>query len=601
MAQLSPGELSKAHAALEGIANCSQCHESGREISGVKCLECHVEIKQGLDAKAGFHFLSSGSSCVTCHKEHLGRNARITQFDESKFDHPRTGLSLVGKHGSLKCEQCHIGKFITSADVRKTLNDHPRKTFLGLEQRCVTCHTDRHKGTVSQDCRTCHTADGWKPAAMFNHSKAKFALTGKHKPIECGKCHSGMSSRGPSESILFATKDFSDCKPCHTSAHPAKFVDKTCKSCHNAEGWRVVTAVNHAETRYPLVGKHLTVGCDKCHVEMGLKRGQAVNFRTKAFGDCKPCHDSPHRFALVDRQCKSCHMPTAWSAPAVVPFDHSLTRYVLKGKHASLRCEKCHKPTTQSPAFPRTYFPAFARCADCHADFHKGQFTRKYSDNCAACHTESGYKPSVFSIKQHIETRFPLDGAHAAVPCNDCHRRPGQTGPSFTFTSVRCESCHPDKHKGQFNRFTKEAGCTRCHSLSDWKNPAFDHLSTKFKLEGKHASVRCQECHKEQVVAGVKGLKYEGTVTDCQSCHKDQHVGQFAVGGVTKCEPCHSPVSWRTLLFNHEVQSNFQLTGAHLRVPCGKCHNEEKTIDQKVIRYKPLPTKCESCHPGVVK
>ncbi|TAK61956.1 MAG: hypothetical protein EPO24_05385, partial [Bacteroidetes bacterium] len=73
-AQFSPGELSRAHEQLEGTTNCTQCHEVGKEISGGKCLNCHLEIKQQLDLKRGFHFHTSTARCVTCHKEHLGKS-----------------------------------------------------------------------------------------------------------------------------------------------------------------------------------------------------------------------------------------------------------------------------------------------------------------------------------------------------------------------------------------------------------------------------------------------------------------------------------------------------------------------------------------------
>ncbi|MGZ7031219.1 MAG: cytochrome C, partial [Thermoanaerobaculia bacterium] len=38
---LSPGPLSKPHARLEGSANCSQCHEAGKQVSAARCLQCH--------------------------------------------------------------------------------------------------------------------------------------------------------------------------------------------------------------------------------------------------------------------------------------------------------------------------------------------------------------------------------------------------------------------------------------------------------------------------------------------------------------------------------------------------------------------------------
>src|SRR5512139_3281734 len=79
--QFSPGELSKAHAKFEGISQCTRCHEVGNEIDGTKCLSCHEEISTALNAKKGFHYRVSHQRCVTCHKEHLGKEARTYQFD----------------------------------------------------------------------------------------------------------------------------------------------------------------------------------------------------------------------------------------------------------------------------------------------------------------------------------------------------------------------------------------------------------------------------------------------------------------------------------------------------------------------------------------
>ena len=52
----SPGELSKAHSGLEGIKNCTKCHQAGAaELRAKQCLECHTELKQRLEAGAGYH------------------------------------------------------------------------------------------------------------------------------------------------------------------------------------------------------------------------------------------------------------------------------------------------------------------------------------------------------------------------------------------------------------------------------------------------------------------------------------------------------------------------------------------------------------------
>lgn len=522
-AQISPGELSRAHQNFEGVTNCSQCHESGSEISGAKCLTCHAEIRKQIDAKHGFHFETSRGTCISCHKEHLGKDSRITRFDETQFDHAKSGFALTGKHASTTCDKCHTEKNIKSAEVLKGLAAFPHKTFLGLDQRCISCHTDRHRGSVSTECQSCHNTTTWSVKGL-DHSKTKFALGGKHTVVECVKCHEAARKKGPTDPILFEAKPFIDCTPCHASPHGQKFTDKTCRSCHSAEGWSVVKSFNHSQTQFPLIGKHQNIPCVKCHTQMALKKGPAVNLATKEFRDCQPCHNSPHGMGLSSRQCKSCHDAASWSLRPPGPFDHSLTRFALEGKHAAVKCETCHLPRVKSSFAARFMLP-FGKCSDCHTDYHKGQFAANYHNDCAQCHTLRGFKPSTFTLEKHAGTTFPLKGSHAAVLCAACH-------------TARNE---PDR----------------------------------------------------------ADVIYTGLSADCESCHQEIHGGQFAKGGKTVCAPCHSTAGWRSLVFNHEVQSSFPLTGAHRGVPCRSCHKEEVIGGKKLVRYKPLSSRCESCHQGV--
>jgi hypothetical protein len=597
-AQISPGPLSKAHSDLEGISNCTQCHESGQEISGTKCLSCHSEIKTQISSGHGFHFANSTSPCITCHKEHLGRDVKITRFDETQFDHSKTGFLLSGKHGTVKCEQCHDSRYIRNEEITKSLATIPRKTFLGLDQQCVSCHQDRHRGTVDTQCQSCHTAKMWSPAEGFDHGKTKFAIIGKHKPVPCVKCHEGLSKKVPPEPVLFSTKSFADCTPCHNSPHGSKFSDKVCRSCHTPEGWSRVASFNHTETPFPLVGKHATAACEKCHTEMNIRKDGAVSFVTKRYQDCIPCHATHHNSKFSNVQCKSCHTPTAWNTLVVDRFNHDLTNYALAGRHAELQCGQCHKASTTA-GFSQKFLLLHKRCTDCHVDYHNGQFAEKYSNDCALCHTEKSYKPSTFSIVRHAEARFQLSGAHVATPCEVCHKKPGQKEPVFRFADIRCESCHADVHKGQFTSQMKERSCGQCHSTKEWNMASFDHGKTRFPLIGRHVRAKCVDCHKEKIVDGLKSVQYRGLSSDCQSCHDEIHGGQFAINGVTDCAVCHTSRGWHSLIFNHETQSSFRLTGAHKNIACAGCHKEEKSGVQTIVRYKPLASQCESCHKGV--
>ena len=71
--QFSPGDLSNAHANLEGMSNCTQCHTSGDEVQNSKCLSCHKEITSLVNSGRGLHAREAkGKQCYACHSEHHG-------------------------------------------------------------------------------------------------------------------------------------------------------------------------------------------------------------------------------------------------------------------------------------------------------------------------------------------------------------------------------------------------------------------------------------------------------------------------------------------------------------------------------------------------
>jgi hypothetical protein len=593
LSQISPGELSRAHAQLEGVSNCTQCHEHGEEISATKCLACHTDIREAINARHGFHFLNTSTSCMICHKEHLGREAGITLFDKKQFDHAKTGFSLSGMHASAHCNSCHTDKNIANAALLQSLKQHPRQTFLGLQQQCVSCHADRHVGTLGTNCQNCHDAREWKPAALFAHAKTNFPLTSKHAAVACIQCHPAMQALDKTKPIFFTTKKFEDCIPCHTSPHGERFTMQFCNSCHTAEGWSIVRNFDHSKTVFPLIGKHATVACAECHINLGHRTGTAKNeFRTKEFQDCSPCHVSPHAPSFSKQSCLSCHTPARWAAMSQKPFDHSLTSFPLRGKHAQLECRQCHE-TTGKHSFAQSFKLLKTTCAECHKDPHKGVFQRAYANDCSLCHNEETFIPSTFTLEHHQRSRFPLTGAHTAIPCRECHM--SQKKLIFSFNRMACESCHSDRHEGRFASIMKGQSCDVCHVTNEWKKILFDHTQTRFSLIGKHAIVACEDCHKK---FGSTIVMYKGTSTKCGDCHADPHQGQFSEEKGEICSRCHMPVGWKNLLFDHNAQSSFALTGAHANVACVSCHPQGQQEGKIFTRYKPLATKCESCHQG---
>src|SRR3979409_1061967 len=71
-AQISPGQLSKAHQSLNGPTNCTKCHDLGRGAAQLKCLECHTEIRERITERRGMHAVWANSNagskdCAKCH------------------------------------------------------------------------------------------------------------------------------------------------------------------------------------------------------------------------------------------------------------------------------------------------------------------------------------------------------------------------------------------------------------------------------------------------------------------------------------------------------------------------------------------------------
>ncbi|MFZ1685181.1 MAG: hypothetical protein WAU88_13785 [Candidatus Zixiibacteriota bacterium] len=528
--QLSPGDLSHAHASLEGVQNCTKCHGSGRQLVPDKCLTCHSAIKQELADRTGMHGTQEYKECQSCHVEHQGREFNLIYWKdgEAKFDHSLTGYRLSGKHDTLACRSCHVEKFVTVRAALEQDKTTLSKTYLGLDTGCANCHADEHRGQFAAACQTCHVTAGWKPASGFDHAKSSYPLIGKHQTVTCDKCHV----------TLVDTKIAGD------------------------KGYSQFVAIRHDQ--------------------------------------CTDCHKDAHQGKLGPN-CTSCHSPTDWHAVNQANFDHSKTRYPLEGKHIAVKCDRCHLPGRKSGDLK------FAACRDCHSDFHKSAFAdRPLKGACEECHTVAGYTPSRFLMAQHDSTKFALKAAHRAVPCIACHTRTvsedNQVSYRFAFTSMQCLACHKDPHNGEVKKYVDERGCEYCHNDNSWALVKFDHGVTKFALDGKHAAVPCGKCHTSEAKGKVQAkLTFVGASTKCQDCHKDIHRGQFAIeNSVTDCARCHTPNAWAGAeKFDHST-SRFKLDGAHKGVACQKCHRPTVIDEQPFVAYKPLDTACAACHDASV-
>jgi len=552
--QFSPGPLSSAHAALEGSTNCTKCHDVGREIAGPKCLECHSEIRSAIDRKTGYHAVTAArQACVDCHKDHLGREAATYRFDPEKFDHDLTGFSLAGKHGTVRCSECHTGKFLKDSRVREIASTHSRQTYLGLGIRCADCHADVHKGRFGPECSTCHNPAGWRDVRSFDHSRTKFTLAGKHAAVACEKCHkSAAEDPGGKKFSPIAAAAYEDCTPCHATPHRPGAVKGTCSSCHDATGWALAMEkpFDHALTKYPLAGAHARVRCAACH-QAGEGKTYPVVFR-RSFARCTDCHADRHDGAFVKayaNDCARCHTIQAYSPSSFSLDEHQKSSWPLAGAHRAVLCADCHR---KGPATaPWVFRMKTTRCEACHEDPHKGQFAAQMREGgCASCHSADGWKKTAFA--HGTLTSFPLEGKHAAATCESCHKEvAGRSAGArhFAKLAAACESCHKDEHRAQFAA-GGATDCARCHSAVGWKPVNFDHeTKSAFHLSGAHAKVRCESCHRRETVTGLTTAAGDraGATTD-----------DATTGGATTSGPTTSGPTF--------------------------------------TRYKPLSSSCESCH-----
>ncbi|GAB4435887.1 MAG: hypothetical protein Kow0031_17650 [Anaerolineae bacterium] len=465
-------------------------------------------------------------------------------------------LGGVATHAELgnRCAACHVAPW--SADT--------------LSDRCLVCHTATAAeltdpatlhGAMLTDgflpCQECHTDHNGPTAAMtvvdpdrFPHTIATgYALDAHHEmstgeTLECAACHGDT----------LTDFDAATCDTCHrdldaafTQAHVDAF-GPDCIACHDGLD-SFGAAWTHDLTGFPLDGAHTQSDCTGCHA--GQQTLVALQGTEAA---CAACHaeDDAHAGAF-GQDCAACHATASWEEAT---FSHAFTAFPLTGAHEQVACELCH--------INEVFAGTPTDCYGCHQadDAHAGGLGQQ----CEQCHITKNWRETLFT---HALTDFPLLGAHAAVPCIDCH-----LDNVFEGTPESCAGCHQadDVHGGGLGQ-----QCDTCHTTATWSETLFTHALTDFPLLGAHAEVACEQCHLDNV--------FDGTPTSCYGCHATDDTHRGTLG--QQCEQCHNNATWQDVVFNHAL-TNFPLTGAHQQTPCEQCH-----ID---LEFGETPTTCRGCH-----
>jgi hypothetical protein len=308
--------------APEDCASCHRLHDVHGGDFGPKCQECHdprgwqrISFDHARDTRfplRGAHAPLACASChqgnpyavrlqtacISCHRsddEHKGRFGERCEgchtserWKAETFDHDGTKFPLRGRHARASCVGCHRGV--------------PEQE--DLPTACQGCHAkdDVHSGQQGKNCATCHGESGWKAEIRFEHDLTRFPLLGLHAVAPCEECHA---------SARFQDAETA-CSECHRDDDfHERTLGTACERCHNPNGW-TFWRFDHADTDFPLQGKHAEQGCRACH-------SAPVVGEVRQSSSCDACHegDDAH-FGSYGRDCGRCHAPTAWSAVKTV-------------------------------------------------------------------------------------------------------------------------------------------------------------------------------------------------------------------------------------------------------------------------------------------
>ncbi len=323
--------------------------------------------------------------------------------------------------------------------------------------------------------------------------------------------------------------------------------------------------------------------CLACHEHQDLKaridKREGFHVSAKVKGTpCKLCHQD-HRGRKFDLM--------GWGAiGGAKAFDHKLAGWELGGKHATVKCEGCHKTSNKQGL--RTYLNTDRTCGSCHGKDQPHGAVRAAGMQCNRCHTDTVWKPQKtkldFNHDDASQAGMALEGAHADVACSKCHAKAAFKLPKY---NGDCVQCHASPHDGQLFSTKK---CTQCHSpsLRSLREVKFDHKKDAgYALVGKHAQITCTTCH-------TKALGKAKPAPGCESCHAKDNKHATRFQAFPACATCHSQKQWKgSFQFNHQAKAGFDLTGKHAAAKCRDCHRGKTPSEFEKFEIK---NGCMSCH-----
>jgi len=407
---------------------------------------------------------------------------------------------------------------------------------------------------------------------------------------------------------------------------------------------------DHFSTGFELLGQHLEVACEACHVG-GIFKGTPHDcFACHAAGSRIGASAKPTNHILSSNDCAQCHTPFAWKP--VAQFDHLNVIGTCSSCHnnvqgigkgpthvaTTLECNACHKvmqPFTAGLVIPPNHIPysSAASCTACHktndfsvipslTDIHAN--AQSTTTNCIQCHGSAAASYAIpaagFSIvgipAKHISS-------NADAPCETCHVGatssikvlPVVDGAKFTNSAMShaglttCVSCHGPTAGGF-------VGISQLVVMPATSPPgANSHIPSLTACEGCHVAPSAPvPANAPTLALGATGflmpLPSTGQIhaniasNNCSSCHEGGNVwvdmGQYPLmpGTLGVSSTHYMGFQARPLA----AASGFSIADpAHPPMgDCSQCHTRTDYFEGNVKPPNHIPylaaATCEACH-----
>lgn len=182
-------------------------------------------------------------------------------------------------------------------------------------------------------------------------------------------------------------------------------LDRAVKALITIRDHSVFPAMNLNWKTYAMNNGHRNwPGCFRCHDGRHVLRCESGCEEKSITRECTACHTAPERGPLT---------PLGASTPS---SDEDWHRWKLEGRHAEVRCDRCHQAGFRPPL----------ACAECH----------------------------------RLDRKAPMMGD---MECTDCHKTPGIARPVED-----CGSCHDDLKGLHQAEQHSQAACVACHKPHRW-------------------------------------------------------------------------------------------------------------------------------------